>query len=218
MSDAPHDTSPADDSPAEGLHPDLDADLGPGLPPPPASWPKRGSRRGVDLRLFQARHDLLQNPRTGAELERLVLECPDWVNVVALTPERELVVVTQYRFGVEAVTLEIPGGMVDPGEEHGVAARRELAEETGYTAESWRYLGSVEPNPAVQNNRLHTWLAEGARPTAAQALDPGEDIAVGTLPMEEVGRAVRDGRIAHSLVLCALLHVLDLSDPALRGL
>lgn len=192
--------------------------LGPGLPPPPASWPKRGSRRGVDLRLFQARHDLLENPRTGAELERLVLECPDWVNVVALTPERELVVVTQFRFGVEAVTLEIPGGMVDPGEEHGVAARRELEEETGYTAESWRYLGSVEPNPAVQNNRLHTWLAEGARPTASQALDPGEDIAVGTLPLGEVGRAVRDGRIAHSLVLCALLHVLDLSDPALRGL
>lgn len=204
MSDAPIDESPAN--------------FGPGLPPAPANWTKRGSRRGVDLHLFQARHDLLENPRTGQELERLVLECPDWVNVVALTPERELVVVTQYRFGVEAVTLEIPGGMVDPGEEHGVAARRELEEETGYTAERWRYLGSVEPNPAVQNNRLHTWLAEGARPTAGQALDPGEDIAVGTLPLDEIGRAARDGRIAHSLVLCALLHVLDLSDPALRGL
>jgi ADP-ribose pyrophosphatase len=193
------------------------AALGPGLPPSPDPWPKHDSRRGVDLRLFQARHDLLENPRTGAQLERLVLECPDWVNVVALTPERELVVVAQYRFGVESVTLEIPGGMVDPGEAPEHAARRELEEETGYRAERWTYLGNVQPNPAVQNNLLHTWLAEDARLSAGQALDPGEDIAVGTLPLDEVVRAVRDGRIAHSLVLCALMHVLDFSNAALRG-
>lgn len=198
-------------------NPDDTHPFGPTQPPAPANWPFRGSRAGVDLRLFQARHDLLVNPRTGAELERLVLECPDWVNVVALTPDRELVVVQQFRFGVSRVTLEIPGGMVDPGEEHRPAAERELLEETGYRSSRWSYLGSVEPNPAVQNNLLHIWLAEDAVPSGRQDLDPGEDIAVGTLPLEEAARAIADGRITHSLVLCALQRVLDLRDAAHRG-
>lgn len=164
--------------------------------------------------LFRPRWDRLRNPRTGQVLERLVLETPDWVNVVALTPERQLVFVHQYRFGNGAVTAEIPGGMVDRDEDHGEAARRELREETGHTASKWTYLGAVEPNPAFHDNQCHHWLAEDARLTHGQELDGGEDIEIELVPLEEAARRVRDGRVRHSLVISALSRVLDLRSGA----
>ena len=183
----------------------------------PRPWKVHGERRGEDLIVFRPRFDRLENPRNGAVLERLVLETPDWVNVVALTPERQVVLVRQWRFGPRANTLEIPGGMVDPGEEHGAAARRELAEETGYTAARWRYLGSVQPNPAIHDNRLHTWLAEDCALTEATAPDEGEDIRVETLPLEECLAAAMDGRIEHSLVLCGLLRLVGFGPSGMEG-
>jgi len=119
-------------------------------------------------------------------------------------------VIRQYRFGTRAVTTEIPGGVVDPGEPHRAAAERELREESGYTAPSWRSLGSVEPNPAIQDNRCHLWLAEGAERTHGQELDLGEDICVQELDERELVRRVKAGEIGHSLVLCALARVFDL--------
>jgi len=177
-------------------------------------WPKHASRHGESMILFRPRWDVLTNPRNGARLERLVLETPDWVNVVALTRARELVVVHQYRFGREAVTLEIPGGMIDRGEEHRAAAERELAEETGHTSSRWTYLGAVEPNPAFQTNLCHHWLAEDCEPTRALALDGGEDIAIETLALEDVRARIARGEIRHSLVITALAHVLDLRTGA----
>lgn len=178
--------------------------------PTPADWPRRGSERGPDLLIFRARFDLLDNPRTGATLRRTVLETPDWVNVVALTPEGRLVCVRQFRFGPGRVTTEIPGGVIDAGEEPEAAARRELLEETGYTAPRWTSLGCVEPNPAYQDNLCFHWLAEGAVRTGAQDPDPGEDIAVCLLDPAEVREEVQSGRMRHSLVLTALARVFDL--------
>lgn len=187
-------------------------------PPPPGDvvpWRLVASERGESMLLFTPRWDRLENPRTGEVLRRLVLETPEWVNVVAVDREERVVCVRQYRFGIGRVTTEIPGGVVDPGEDHGAAARRELLEETGCTAERWTYLGCVEPNPAFQTNRCHHWLAEGVRRIAPQTLDRGEDVAVQHLEVEEVRRRVREGEIRHALVLCALARVLDLRSRSL---
>jgi 8-oxo-dGTP pyrophosphatase MutT (NUDIX family) len=177
----------------------------------PRPWPLLSSEPGPELYVARARFDTLRNPRTGAALRRLVLDAPHWVNVVALTPERRLVVVRQFRFGTSRVTVEIPGGIVDPGEEPLAAAKRELREESGYTAPRWSLLGAVAPNPAFQNNVCHHWLAEDAERTEAElALDPGEDIVVDTLPLDEVAARIRSGEIDHSLVISALCRVIDL--------
>lgn len=176
----------------------------------PAAWPKLESRHGAHLVLFRPRWDRMRNPRTGEEFDRLVLETPDWVNVVALTQDRRLVCVRQYRFGTASVTLEIPGGVIDRGEAHQEAARRELQEETGYTTAKWRYLGAVEPNPAFHDNLCHHWLAEDCERTHEQGLDAGEDISVETIPLSDVLQHIESGDIRHSLVISALSRVADL--------
>lgn len=191
------------------------------MPPPSPGdslrpWKKLKSEPMPHMLLFRPRWDTLVNPRTDEEMRRLVLELRDWVNVVALTPERELVVVRQYRFGTGEFTIEIPGGVIDPGEGHEEAAKRELREETGRTAPRWRYLGSCQPNPAFQNNRCHHWLAEDAEVTSPLALDDGEDIAPDTLPLDDALAMVRDGTIGHSLVIAALARLFDLSPPTPR--
>lgn len=183
------------------------------LPTPPA-WPKLASQPGPDLMICRARFDDLRNPRTGEALRRLVLESRDWVNVVALTRARELVVVRQYRFGIGAVTTEIPGGVLDRGEDSRQAAERELREETGYSAARWTYLGAVEANPAFLTNLCHHWLAEDAELTAEIEPDPGEDLRVGLLTLDQAADALRRGEIRHSLVVAALARVLDLRANA----
>jgi len=176
----------------------------------PVPWEKLESRHGEHLVLFRPRFDVLKHPKSEEVFQRLVLETPDWVNVVALTRERRLVVVRQFRFGTESVTLEIPGGMVDRGEDHRRAAERELREETGHTARKWTYLGCVEPNPAFHDNLCHHWLAEDAERTHEQGLDSGEDIAIDTLDLDDVRARIERGEIRHSLVITALARVLDL--------
>lgn len=126
------------------------------------------------------------------------------MNIVALTPEREVILVEQYWHGVHAVTVEVPGGVADGSGSGLDAAKRELAEETGYTSGTWTFLGSVSSNPAIFNNRCEMYLAEDCIRTQEQDLDPFEEIRVIRLKETDFLDAVRSGRIHHSLAVAAV--------------
>ena len=169
----------------------------------PKPWPRISSRIDRSFRIFDLRMDRSVSPRTGEEYDFIVLESAPWVNVIALTDRDEVVLIRQYRHGIREVTLEIPGGLADETDDPLAAAKRELLEETGYRGEEWIDLGYVHPNPAIQNNRCHTFLALGAKPVGTQSLDDKEDIAVILKPLAEIPRLIQEGAITHSLVICA---------------
>jgi len=139
-----------------------------------------------------------------------VLEAPDWVNVIPITPNKEIVLVEQYRYGIEQPTLEIPGGMVDPGEQPLQSIKRELSEETGYNSSNWSSLGKVSSNPAIMTNYTHLYLAEGCKPVRSEKTtgDKHERINVHLLSMDKFLNYVADGTIHHSIMVAAIARFL----------
>ncbi len=134
------------------------------------------------------------------------LDCDPWVNVVALTDEGQVVMVKQYRHGIEDLTLEIPGGNVDASDKDPAAAAvRELREETGCVAERWSYLGKNHPNPALQGNLCYTFLAEGVRQVEKPKFDSSgtEKIEISYVKLTDIGSLIRQGVITHALVITA---------------
>ena len=175
------------------------------------TWQHLSSRyEEAGLMLFEKRIDTLRNPRNGEIFDRLVLESVDWVNVVALDADGRSLMIRQFRFGVGYNTLETPGGMVDPGEDSGTAAARELLEETGYTSKRWQYLGAVEPNPAFHNHLCHHWLAKDVVLSKEQDLGAGEAIATEFMTQAQVRDAVVSGELKHALALSALARVFSI--------
>jgi ADP-ribose pyrophosphatase len=133
-----------------------------------------------------------------------VIECLNWVNVVAINSEGKMVMVRQYRQGTDEITLEIPGGAIDPGEDKLVAAKRELQEETGYTSDQWHFIGEVTPNPAFMSNYCATYLALDCKKTHELKLDPFEEIEVEEHPVNDVEGMVANGEIHHALVVAGI--------------
>jgi 8-oxo-dGTP pyrophosphatase MutT (NUDIX family) len=142
-----------------------------------------------------------------------VLNAPEWINVIAITPENEIVLVEQYRVGIDETTLELPGGMVDPGEEPLESAKRELLEETGFEAGSWKKIGKTSSNPAILSNFTHLYLAEGCNKTHPQHTDGTEDIAVHIMPVRQFLSLVSQGVVHHAIVLAAVAHFLLAGNP-----
>ncbi len=171
----------------------------------PSRWKKLGELPHAATRIFDVVRAIYRHPRREKEQDFFIINAPDWVNVVALTPDGRLVLVRQFRYGIDDFSLEIPGGVMDAGEDPVAAGPRELSEETGYVGTRARLLGSVHPNPAMQNNRCHLVLVEDARRAAALAWDDDEELETLVKPVDEVYALAAGGGITHALVLDALL-------------
>lgn len=141
------------------------------------------------------------------EREALVMQAPNWVNVVPVLPDGRVLLVRQWRYGIAAPTLEIPGGMIEEDDSQAGAAR-ELLEETGYRAERWVRLGELHPNPAFIANRLVCFLATGLEKVEEPRGDGEEEIEVETAPLAEIPDLIARGEISHSLVVAAF-YLLD---------
>lgn len=170
---------------------------------PATAWIQESESVRQDSRLFRQIVAQRRSPHTGRQHAFYRLQGPDWVNVVAFTREGDLLVVEQFRHGIDAPTLEIPGGGCDEGESPAESARRELREETGFVSSQWVALGACTPNPATQNNRCHTFLALDCDPDGALALDPAEELQVWACSWSEWQARMRRGEVHHALVLAA---------------
>lgn len=172
---------------------------------------KAGSQKLAECSLFSLRQDHLLNER-GEESFYWVMESRDWANGVAITRNREIILVRQYRYAGEGSFLEIPGGVCEPKESPEDAFARELIEETGFCSERIKKLASHYPNPALLNNRMHTFIAWDCEYKKVPILEPFESLETVLMPLGKLFQAIEEGQIRHSIVLASLF----LAMPELR--
>jgi ADP-ribose pyrophosphatase len=179
-------------------------------------WETLETEPVYDCRVFSVLRRRNRSPRTGGVHDFHVLEAPDWVNIVPITAAGQVVMVRQYRHGIADVTLEIPGGMVDAADASPLAAaRREMVEETGYDSDDVVPLGAIHPNPALQGNRCHTFLARSVVPRGIPVVEGTEHTEPVLVPLADIPDLIRRGTITHALVVVAF-HWLLLHEPAMR--
>ncbi|MFA6237767.1 MAG: NUDIX hydrolase [Bacteriovorax sp.] len=166
-------------------------------------WATLESKHILKGHIFRYVQVKRQSPTTNEVGEFDIIQCQNWVNVIAITAEQKIVLIRQYRHGTDSYTVEIPGGAINFNEDAFVGAKRELEEETGYTSENWVHLGSVEVNPAFMSNKCETYLALDAKKTTVQNLDPFEEIEVFLDDVNNINELVKKGEITHSLVIAA---------------
>jgi len=144
----------------------------------------------------------------GKFLDATIFEFRTWANILALTKNNEVVLIKQYRHGVQEVLWEIPGGVVEDGEDPLEGVKRELLEETGYTAPEIIQVGKLYANPALQTNSMYCFLALDAEKMTGQSLDDGEDIEVHLVPLDELMAMSKRGEFSHALQVACLFHAL----------
>ena len=147
---------------------------------------------------------LRENPRNSITTEFLRIDCIDWAGTIPVTSDGRVVLVRQYRHGIDHPCLEIPAGCVHEDDENfSMSARRELLEETGYDSEEFEFLGFVHPNPGMMPVKCHIYLSRNVVRIRQQALDDGEDIEVVLQPLREIPRMIQSGEITHSMIISA---------------
>ncbi|WP_353210722.1 NUDIX hydrolase [Rhodovarius sp.] len=175
-------------------------------PPAPGGWETLSTPNVLHDPWLRVEAEAVRTP-AGTVLDPWwVLNLPDWLVVVAITRDQEVVLVRQWRQGARGFILEIPGGIMDVEDIDPIAAgSRELLEETGFAAEAWRLVGALWPDPARNNNRCHVVLGIGCHAVAAPRLEPGETLETVVLPMADIRRILRDGDMESTLHATGLL-------------
>jgi ADP-ribose pyrophosphatase len=176
-------------------------------------WRRVQSQPGQSYRIFSVRTDRAVSPRTATEHDFYIIETRNWVNVIPITADHQVVMVRQYRHGSREVTLEIPGGLVDDDDTPQKAAMRELQEETGYRAEEMLQIGNLNPNPAIFANRVYTYVAQNLRKVGDPSPDQTEDIEVVLIPLSEIKELIRKGTIDHAIVVAAFCLLFKIPPP-----
>lgn len=175
----------------------------------PKKWETVKEIDSQSLLIFNYRKLVRRHPEWNIEGHFTVLESNDWVNIIPITKEGNIVLIEQYRHGTDSIVLEIPGGLIEIGEIPVNAAKRECIEETGYSSkEELEFLGEVQPNPAFQTNKCYTYLWKDCELLHDQNLDSHEDIVVKEFPENEINNMILSGRIKHGVVLNALMFYL----------
>ncbi len=177
----------------------------------PETWTRRKSEAVADCRVFKVREDFCERDSDDKAATFFVIESPDWANVIALTKDKEVVLIEQFRHGSEEIILEIPGGMLDENEDKETAAKRELLEETGYASDEFIYLGKSRPNPAIQNNWIYHFAALNCEKTGATDFDEHESVITKVVPLADVPGLIENGKIIHSLAIVGFYY-LNLSN------
>ena len=174
----------------------------------PKPWERISRKLLQKTIVFDLYVERLRSPRNNAEDDFYFIETVDWVNIIALTPDKQVVLVDQYRLGSREVSLELPGGMLgDPNEDPKEAALRELVEESGYQAKDAEYLGYVYPNPAIQTNRCHLYFAKNVEKVGELQQDHLEDIVVRLKPLKEIPKLIDKEEITHTLMVSAFMRL-----------
>lgn len=168
------------------------------------AWETLGSEYLIRRPWLTARRDTVQLPTGVVNDEYYVLEYPDWVNVIAVTDEGDMVFVRQYRHAAGRTCVEIVAGVIEKGEHPLDAARRELLEETGYSGGEWTELMTLSPNASTMTNTSHSYLATGVSKTSVQHLDDTEDIEVCLFSHDEVRAMLGRGEIVQALMAAPL--------------
>ena len=166
-------------------------------------WKKDSSKYLLENKIFKMRQDEVTSPKLKSNHQVWVMEVPTWVNIIPITHKGEVVLVNQYRFGMEKFSLEIPGGMADGYEDPQIAAMRELKEETGYVGKEVIEIGRVESNPAIMSNHTYTYLALDCEPQGNQELDGTEDIDIILKDINDIPDLIKNREIEHALVISA---------------
>jgi 8-oxo-dGTP pyrophosphatase MutT (NUDIX family) len=175
------------------------------------AWTVLDTELVQDGNIIRLHRDRVRAPRSGSVHPYWRIEADEWVNVVPVTGDGHVVLVRQWRHGTREITLEIPGGIVDPGETPAVAAARETLEESGYGGGEVVSLGALAPNPALFTNRVHTFWIRNVRRVAEIQNHGEEETSVELVPVADLGRLVRSGAIQHALVVAAL-HLFQLAQ------